>query len=456
MMSITGELVKFIESYDYDNIPDDIKIIGRECLLDTLGGCLLGSTYKDVVGAITQLLGVETDKGNVSIWGTELKGSLQSALLLNGTMGHTTETDDVHKLAKIHAGAIVVPTVLTLGEYLHSSGQEVLRALILGYEVALRIGIGIGAGSHRLQGWHATGTCGIFGAATAASILLKLSTDEMISALGMAGTQSSGLWAFLRDGASCKKFHAGKAAHGGVIAALMAKGGMTGPAYILEAEDGGLFKASSNDYSTDKVVEKLGENWRIKEVDRKPYPCCRSTHPGIDSMLALRSKWNIPIKEIKEIQIDTYEVGYLQCGKIKHPKSVAEAQFSTSYCAAVALLDGRVSVDHFTEDMLDRQDVYDLEDKISVISNDHFTRVYPKNWGCKSKIYLSDGKCFEIEIENASGDHDQPLGEKGLINKFMGLTASLYKEEVVKKLVDMILHVDTLQDVSSLVDSFRR
>jgi len=288
MQSITEVLTDFVFEYPFEKIPDDVIKNTKECIIDTLSGTLTATDYSDVQGIIASLTKYDIDRTSSMIWGTDQYCSLQNALILNGTMGHTTEMDDVHKLAKTHVGTIAIPAALTLGTYLGSSGKEVLRAIALSYEIALRIGIGIGAVSHRLQGWHATGTCGIFAAAAAAAILMKLSKNEFVSALGLAGTQASGLWAFTADGASCKKFHAGKAAHGGVLASILASGGMTGPAFILEAEDGGLYKAASNEYNYKAVVQELGETWEIMKIDRKPFSCCRSMHPAIDA--AMHSK----------------------------------------------------------------------------------------------------------------------------------------------------------------------
>ncbi|MGL5514805.1 MAG: MmgE/PrpD family protein, partial [Sporomusa sp.] len=193
-MSITEKLAAFITDTKFTDLPPQVVQTAKECLIDIIGGALAGTRYPDVVG-ITREIKKYDRQTDCTVWGTADRMSLLGATLINGTMSHATEMDDVHKVAKTHAGAVLIPAAVSLGELRKSSGQDLIRAVALGYEVALRIGMGIGATSHRLQGWHATGTCGIFGSTAAAAVLFGLDQAKTVSALGLAGTQASGLWA---------------------------------------------------------------------------------------------------------------------------------------------------------------------------------------------------------------------------------------------------------------------
>src|SRR5699024_6072191 len=204
-----------------------------------------------------------------------------NALIVNGAAGHAVEMDDVHKQAKAHAGAVIVPTLVTEAENHNPSGKQFLLSLVIGYEVMLRIGRGLNATEHRKKGWHATSTCGTFGAAATISSLNNFNEQEYVDAFGLAGTQSSGLWAFSKDGANSKMFHAGMAAMNGYLATDLVKAGLEGSAHILEAEDGGIFNATSNNYSFEKVTEKIGVEFLSTDMTRKPFSCCRSMHPAI-------------------------------------------------------------------------------------------------------------------------------------------------------------------------------
>jgi len=444
-MSITEELAKFAFAHPYSQLPAQVVQNTKECIIDTLSGALAAASYPDVSGIIKSLLAFEKDQTTSLVWGTNKRTSLQTALLLNGTMGHTTEMDDVHKLAKTHVGAIVVPASLTLGEYLGATGTEVLRAVALGYEIALRIGIGIGASSHRLMGWHATGTCGIFASAAAAALLLQLDEAKFVSALGLAGTQASGLWAFAADGASCKKFHAGKAAHGGVLAALLTKGGMTGPRFVLEAADGGLYKASSKEYDYAAVTKDLGNVWEIMNIDRKPFPCCRSTHPAIDAVMQLQGEMVLRPEDISHIEVETYEVGYKQCGLCVTPRNISEAQFSIPYTVAVTLYDHVMGLAQFSARRIQNPQVLELASKVKVISSDELTAAYPQNWGCRLTLTLQDGKKYHKYIVNAKGDHDVPLTLNDLRAKFISLSGSRFSANEIGNIIDDVLDLENKQ-----------
>lgn len=448
-MSITEELAEFISTTKFADLPPQVVQNTKECLLDIIGGALAGTKYPDVVG-ITQEIKKYDSQTDCTVWGTKQRLSLLGATLLNGTMSHATEMDDVHKIAKTHAGAVLIPAAISLGETLKSSGKDLIRAVALGYEVSLRIGMGIGATSHRLKGWHATGTCGIFGAAVAAAVLLGLDKAKLVSAMGLAGTQASGLWAFTEDGASCKKFHAGKAAHGGLLAAILAAGGMTGPRCILEASDGGLFPASSDEYEYDLVTKDLGTVWEIMNVDRKPFACCRSMHPSIDAIMQLQREQGIKPEDVKEVTVETYEVAVKQCGFTNRPQNVPEAQFCIPYGVAVVLYDKSAAREQFTAERIRDERVLELATKVKVYSSPRFSDQYPKNWGCELTIITQSGDKYQKHIVNAKGDHDNPLSFEDLVGKFKGAASTTIALEKQECMIKEIMQAEELSDITSL------
>lgn len=448
-MSITKKLAEFITNTKFTDLPPQVIQNTKECLVDIIGGALAGTKYPDVIG-ITSEIKKYDHQTDCTVWGTKERLSLLGAILINGTMSHATEMDDVHKIAKTHAGAVTIPAAVSLGEALKSSGKDLILAVALGYEVALRIGMGIGATSHRLKGWHATGTCGIFGSALAAAVLLCFDKEKIVSTLGLAGTQASGLWAFTKDGASCKKFHAGKASHGGVLAAILAAGGMTGPRFILEADDGGLFPASSDQYDYGLVTRDLGAVWEIMNLDRKPFACCRSMHPAIDAIMQLQRDHGLSPEDVEQIEVETYEVAVKQCGFTNNPQNVPEAQFCIPYGIAVTLYDKSAAMEQFTAERIRDRRVLELASKVKVYSSQRFNEQYPKNWGCELTVLTRAGKKYQKHIVNAKGDHDNPLSFGDLVNKFKGLACSTMSEERLDNIIRMILQADDLDDVSNL------
>lgn len=453
-MTITSRLAQFFSELNYDEIPADVIAKSKENLIDNLGGAIAAVDVPDVKGNVQTFLRYDRTKGS-TIWGTRRQSSVLTASLLNGIASHALEMDDFHPLAKIHMGTVVIPAALTLAETERISGKALLASLTAGYETGIRIGMGVGTASHRLKGWHATSTIGIFGAALSAAKIFGLDAKQTINALGIAGTQSSGLWAFIEDGAGNKKLHAGHAAASGIRSALLAKGGMTGSSSILEAKDGGFYPATSDAFNLDIVTEGLGEKYELLRVGRKPYACCRSMHLSIEGALELRKEENLRPEEIAEIEVFTYEIGVKQCGVFQVPRNEFEAKFSIPYGIAVALHDCAASISQFTQERIEDPKLKELASKITVHSDDRYTNAYPENWGCEMRIRTRDGRDINKIVWNGKGGADNPLTREDLIDKFNGLAAPVLGREKCIQIVQLIDKLEEVDDVSELVGLLR-
>lgn len=229
-MSDLRKLAQFIHDITWDQLPERVRETAALRVLD-LVSVAAGAAKDPLVAAAKQALGavsgcpVEMPGGNfVSVWGDSRKYPLATAAMLNAMLAHTLELDDVHTASKTHGSASLIPAAWSCAEYLEKSGKEFLLAVICGYETVNRVGMAFGVSAHRNRGWHATATCGVFCCAAACAKLLDLSVDQIVSALGMAGTQSSGVWAFLGDGSNCKILHPARAAADGIEGRLSGKG----------------------------------------------------------------------------------------------------------------------------------------------------------------------------------------------------------------------------------------
>ena len=441
-MSELRTLAEFIAGLSVKNVPARVKETAGLCVLDSVGvavGAADAPQIKNVSDAWLRKSG-HAEK-EINVWGQHRKAPLSTAVFLNAMMAHTLELDDVHTNSKTHIGTVVVPAAWGMAEYLNKSGAELLEAVICGYEVTARIGMALGVSAHRNRGWHATSTSGTFGAAAACAKLLGLTVEQTISALGMAGTQSFGLWAFLGDSASCKVLHPARAAQNGLEAALLAQAGMTGPEHILTAKDGGLLAAMSDDYDVSLVTAGLGQVWEILAMDNKPYPCCRSTHCGIDAALALRAQDAELAAKIDHAVVHTYLVGNKQCGMSqgsRDPHTAVEAKFSTPYTAAAALLDGEVTLKHFQTETIERPDIRDLLGRIRVETDDAFTANYPNHWGCRLEVFLKDGQKLEQTVTDASGSVSNPLTRAQVFAKARGVIAQTQGDAAGKLARDVL------------------
>jgi len=396
-----------------------------------------------VKGVADTYYGLSGDAPDVSCWGQGRKAPLLTGVFLNAMMGHVLELDDVHTNSKTHIGTVVVPAAWGLTEKLGRNGADFLEAVICGYEAMARIGMGFGVSSHRNRGWHVTATAGTFGSAAAAARLLRLGEEKTLSALGMAGTQSFGLWAFLADGASCKVLHPARAAASGTEAAFLAASGMTGPEHILDAKDGGLYPATSDEYDMGAVSRGLGERYELMYLDNKPYPCCRSTHCAIDAALRLRKESVVRAEDIESVEVDTYLVGYKQCGVSEgslNPEKPVDAKFSTPYTVACAFLFGEVTLNQFEQSVIEDPRIRELLKKVKVAPQDRFTDVYPAHWGCELRVSMKSGKTVSKTIPDASGSVDNPLTQEQVKSKARALILSRFPKDV-DRITDAILGV---------------
>lgn len=440
-----GILADFAVGFRLDQAPGRVLDAARYCVLDSLGAAR-DPEIRALCGVIGEFGSGKSHQA--AVWGYGRTLNMSDALLLNGMMGHALEMDDVHAGSKSHIGAVVVPAAWTCGEALGASGHQVMEAVIVGYEVMGRVGIAMDVVSNRKRGWHTTGVIGTFGAAAAVGKLLGLDIKQMISALGMAGTQSSGLWAFLGEGVSCKKLHPARAAVNGATAALLAKGGMTGPEHILDAEDGGLYRAVSDRFQMDLLCRGLGEEFEILKMDKKPYPCCRTTHHAIDGALELGNQ--IKPGEIDHILVETYSVGVLQCGSPVYPVNPGQAKFSIPYTVAAAFVCGQVTEEEFAMGILEDGEIQRLARSVEVRESPVFTERYPKRWGCRMTVFLKDGREDSIQVDDMSGSVGRPLSKKQELDKFHSLTRQVLPVEGREGLIQAVLHMEELKSLPNL------
>ena len=426
------KLAEFIHDLTWEALPEEVRNTVSLRVLD-LVSVAVGAVHDPLVEqareALSSLFGSEN--GKAKIWGENGNYPPVPAAMINAMHAHTLELDDVHTASKTHGSASLIPAAWACAQALGKSGKEFLLAVVCGYETVNRVGMAFGVSSHRNRGWHATATCGVFGCAAACAKLLNLDTDQIVSALGMAGTQSGGVWAFLGDGSNCKVLHTARAAADGMEAAFLAKAGMTGPEHIFEAKDGGLLTAMSDGGDLKKLSAGLGTVYEILNMDMKPYPCCRSAHGVIDAAFEIRKELlkkadlertslEKQIADIRQVQIETYLVGYKQCAVSEgclNPKTTLDAKFSTPYAAAAALLYGKISMKEFELEVVEGTEIQRLLHKVHVEPADEFTKQYPKHWGCRMKVLQQDGTGYEKEIRDPSGSIARPLTTKQAMKK---------------------------------------
>ena len=334
-------------------------------------------------------------------WAAANTLDLKRQTFLTGALTHITETDDLHRASVTHPGCVVVPTALALGESLGASPRQILIAILRGYEAMCRIGASVGPTHYKI--WHNTATCGPFGSAMAAASLLNLNAQQTLDALGNAGTQSSGFWQFMETGAMSKHLHAGRAAESGWLAAEMAQFGFTGSPEILEGAKG-LYAGMCVDPAPSAVLADAGNPWQLSLTSIKPWPSCRHTHPTIDCALDLHQQLGGEIPA--NIHIDTYQAALDVCDRLT-PENEYQAKFSLYHTVSIALLDGKVDLDSFTQSA--RIKTKELRERTSLKVSDPFDSDYPQSWGSGVIVTTGTGRVIHAQRKDCKGDPELAL-----------------------------------------------
>lgn len=443
--SYAERLADFIVSLSLENVPARVIEHTKFCILDWFGAALAGANEKEAA-MLTQLFKGFTPE-EATVIGFGFKVPAHDAAYINGAVSHMVELDDVHREAIIHPAVPVVPAALALAEKLKSSGRALMEAVIAGYEVEIAVGKAVNPSHYKY--WHTTGTCGTFGAAAAASKILNLTSSEVVNCLGIAGTHAAGLIEVF--GTSSKPLNPGRAARDGVMAALLAKAGFVGPSTIFEGEKG-FFKATSNESFYEKGFASLGIVYEITRNSFKRHASCGHTHAAIDAVLDLKSQFNFEPQEVIEVEVGTYRDALEIVGKNYEPKTPAEAKFSLPYCIAIAIIDGIVGLRQFTYENLRRNNVKDLMRRVRVYLDDQINVLYPQKLGARVRVKVKNGYTYEQVVEDAKGSPENPLSRNELMSKFTDLASLKVSLEKSKELIDVIMKLEMLSDVSELID----
>ena len=383
----------------------------------------------------------------ISRWAASQPLNTRTRAFVAGALTHITETDDLHRASVTHPGCIVVPAVLAQSLQDDYSGQQCLDATLQGFEVMCRIGNAVGPEHYKV--WHNTATCGPFGAAMAVASMLALSDEQTVSALGNAGTQSSGLWQFLNTGAMSKHLHAGRASEAGLLAAELGLLDFTGSPDILEG-DQGFFKALCPDPDASQVLLNPDAAWQLVQTSIKPWPCCRHTHPSIDASLAIQAQ--LGNRVVEHVDVITYQSALDICDRVA-PENDYQARFSLQHCVAAALSDGEVTLSSFDTEARERH--ASLAEKVTVTVSNPYRDAYPDAWGASVRVTTADQDVIETSRRDCKGDPESPLTPNDMIAKArMLMTYGGLSESAADAVCEQVLSLPDATSVPSLMDDF--
>jgi 2-methylcitrate dehydratase PrpD len=449
---VTRELSNWIASLKRTDIPAPAWEHAKLCLLDGLGSALFGS--QQPWGRIAAEAALELSPGGrASLLGRDARCGVDAAAMANGTAMHGFELDDIHLRASMHPGAVTIPAALALAEAYGKSAAAFLTAIVAGYEVGLRIGIAIGL-AHGLRGHHTTGTVGTLAAAAVGANLMGLDADKTSDALGIAATQAAGLHG-ARTGAMSKRFHAGRAAQSGVLAAVLAQRGFTGSRTALEQSFGGFFSTLCDEVDTGAVTADLGHRWEIQEVGFKAYASCGSTHTTIDAIDRLMQR-GLTTDRLKELRVFMSRKALSNVGWKYVPAGVVAAQMNAYYTSAVKLLDGEVFVDQFAESRLADPRILQLIPRIRLAHEPAFDAGgAATRHAVRVEAETSDGETWTENVDQRRGSSRYPLSAADIERKFRGLAKAALPPESGEEILRMVDRLEQFEDIAPLAALLR-
>jgi len=440
------KLAEFVYSLNFADLGQETIRLARLAFLDWLGSVARGGEEEPAKIAVS-VLSAQGGKPQATLLPSGEKTSALNAALGNGIASHIMELDDVHRGSVIHAGAAVIPAALAVAEMTRASGRKLIESLVAGYEVAIRIGEAVTPSHYYF--WHNTGTCGTFGACAAAGKLLGLDREQMVWALGNAGTQAAGLWEFLTDGAMSKHLHPGKAAQNGLLAALLASGGFTGASAILEGKKG-FCRAMAPEFNLDRITDSLGKPpYKIEDNSFKIHSSCRHTHPAVDIVLDLASRHNIHPSDISGIQVRTYRTA-LDITDTPEPETIYAAKFNLPFCVALALSKRSCGLEDFNEENLLDPEIRALSRLVKLVPDDTLDSLYPAKWAAAVEIRTRSGDVHCGWTDFPLGDPENPASDELLIAKFRGLAMGPWGEQKAEILADAVMGLESVEYIASL------
>jgi 2-methylcitrate dehydratase PrpD len=451
----TERMATFISGARYMDLPSGAIDRSIAAITDYFA-CVAAGSREPTGAKIISFVRELAAPGSSTVVSMSPSTSAPNAALANGTLGHVLDYDDVNWRMIGHPGVSILPAVFALAEDKHASGADVILAYAVGFEVATRLGNALNDG-HYGRGWHATGTLGTIAAAAGAAKLLGLSEDRAASALGIAASFAGGLRQ--NFGTDTKPLHAGRAAQNGTVAAMLASRGFTADTHILEAEWGffSVFAGDGQPARIDAIENGLGDTWALVDPGflTKNYPSCGSTHPAIDAILDLVTEHRIEIGEIEKVDVGVVRL----TPKIlihNDPKTGLEAKFSMPYCVAVALLDGAVKINSFSEQAVADDHVRSLMRKIRMYVapeiDDDWTADDPRP--VVVAICMKDGREYKKRVDYPRGMPQNPLTQQDLELKYRDCTASVLSESNMGQSLEMLKDLGRLSDVHQLMSLF--
>ena len=442
-MGTTEDLAGWLTASRPDDIPADVVHEARRALVNIVG-CALGGARHPAVDITIDALGAMFGPPDAAMLGRPERADPLHAALLNGITSHVEDFDDTLPRNYIHASSPVASALLAYASANRVSGRDLVHAFVLGFEATSRLGNATYP-SHYTAGWHSTGSVGVFGAAIAIGTLLDLTQQQMVWAIGLAGTQAAGVRE--QFGSMGKALHPGRAAQNGYAAALLAQKGFTSGAHGIEGPRGWA-SVTSAEHDLSKVTDGLGASWELHVNTYKPFPCGIVNHPAIDACIQLHDEHGVAPGDVAALRLHVAPLVIDLCGKTDIHTGL-EGKFSVVHGAAVGLVRGRAGLREYTDEAVVDPDVKAVRERATREADDPTVT----EDGVHVELELTDGRVLEKRLTASLGNLQRPLTDDQLSAKFRDQATLAITAEQAEDALELSWRIDGLADVAELVDA---
>lgn len=412
-----------------NRLPAALKQDARKCLLDYLGVFIAGKKiFEDL-------------HPDISLKKSENNHLIHTGLLAlkYGISSHYIELDDGHRGGMLHLGAPIISALLEVAVSKKIQTENLFKGIIVGYEVAIRLACAIQP-EHKLNGFHATGTCGSIGAAIGIAVALDYDFEQLKSTLAAAVTSASGILEMIEGDSEMKPFNAGKAAQNGVIAAYVGKARLKSPEDPLGGKRGFL-KVMCENPRLEYVTDFSLSNFMIQGIYMKPYAACRHCHPSIEAALKIRSQEGFSINKIKSIEVETYKLA-VEGHDHTEIEGVNSAKMSIPYSLSIALKEGLSGMDAYSLEKIENKGIQEITDKVKVYSTDELSALCPQRRVAIVTI-KTDNAVFKERVDFPKGEPENPLSVEELCTKFRTLaTFGNLSDKIIDEIIGEVLYHD--------------
>ncbi|MGW4796149.1 MmgE/PrpD family protein [Nonomuraea sp. NPDC004297] len=459
--TLAARLAGFAAETTYDTLPDDVVDSVRKRVLDIVGLCVAAHRLP-TSQAILDYVRDQGGRPQARVVGGGPRVPAALAALANGVLAHSLDYDDTHLPSVLHPSAPVVPAALAAAELAGASGRDTIRAIAVGLEVCVRLGMAgydpeAGNSTFFEHGQHATSICGTMGGAVAAALLLGQSRDGVLDVLGVAASTASGIIEGNRTGGTVKRLHCGWAAHSAVTAADLVRRGFTGPPTVLEGRFGFFEAFLHGRYAAAEITEGLGSAWSVPGIFFKPYPANHFTHAAIDAAIGLREQGLDPAR-VERLTLGVPAPVIRTIGQPieakRAPETGYQAQFSGPYAVAAGLLGGGglgVGLADFTDDLARDPLRRELMAKVDVVPDERATKIFPHQFPAVLRARDLDGREWSQEVLVNRGGPGRPLSAAELALKFRDNAAGRLSESTAGAVAALAGRLEDLDDVGELL-----